>query len=146
MSPTPRDAPLCPELRDAAWVLPALSYQTAPSTSYESATMTRNLLLLLLAVLLGWGGLTFVEHQNAERAAAEFAAKEAALAAYKQAAKEASDAMTASVDALTAMVRTGIAVPDDPVADRAATQAYDAAKLAADAASKRAAVAAAASR
>ena len=108
--------------------------------------MTRNLLLLLLAVLLGWGGLTFVEQRNAERAAAEFAAKEAALAAYKQASKEASDAMTVSVDALAAIVRTGIAAPYDPVADRAATQAYDAAKLAADAASKRAAVAAAASR
>jgi hypothetical protein len=105
--------------------------------------MTRNLLLLLLAVLLGWAGITLVEQRNAERTASEIAAKEAALAAYKQASKEASAAMTASSDALTALVRTGTAVPYDPVADRAATQAYDAAKVAADAASKRLAAAAA---
>ena len=88
--------------------------------------MTRNLLLLLLAVLLGWGGLTFVEQRNAERAAAEFAAKEAALAAYKQASKEASDAMTASIDALTALGKTISAVPFDSAAYEAAKKAQGA--------------------
>jgi uncharacterized protein (UPF0333 family) len=99
--------------------------------------MTRNLLLLLLVGLLGWAGLTFVQHREAERAAAEIAAKEAALAAFEQASKEASDAFSIAVDAHFAMERVSKAVPYDPVAHRTATQANDAAKLALDAASKR---------